>query len=145
MHSEEYHSSFAERPPFARGHRHGPQGPHAHGWGDRPRFSGRPGFGPPRWGWQRPPFAHGPRPFGPPWRHGEWHRDPAREQAHAALRSLRPTIAGLIGLAHAAEPSQVEAIQAVLHDARRRIAAILAESGPAPMSRPAADTGITMF
>lgn len=124
-------------PHFAGGWR----GPHRHWWGGSPWFGGW--GGPRRWGWGRPPFG-GPPHFGPP---GAWGRrgpHPEREQRWATMGTLRPAVGSLIALIRAAEPSDVQAIEGVLADARRRIAAILAESQPTtPSARQTSDHSAT--
>ena len=134
----------------------GPRGPHAHRHDAQPHAeAGHAGFGPQGWDGPRPPFAHGgpgfeppfvrghhfggpfghghggPR-FGGPWgRHGR-HGGPEREARGEAFRTLRPSVEGLVALLRASDPAQAGQIKAVLDDARRRIAAILAETLSTP-------------
>ena len=114
----------------------------------------RSDFGPWGWGGPRPPFAHGGPGFMPPfarghhfggpfghggprfgggsWGRHSWHGGPEREARGEAFRTLRPSVGNLIALLRASDPAQASQIKAVLDDARRRIAAILAETPSAP-------------
>ena len=127
---------FNEHPHFTHNHPDqptgrgwgGPRGPHAHRHDAQPHAeAGHAGFGPQGWGGPRPPFAHG----GPWGRHGR-HGGPEREARGEAFRTLRPSVEGLIALLRASDPAQAGQIKAVLDDARRRIAAILAETPSTP-------------
>jgi len=79
------------------------------------------------------PFGHGgPRFGGGPWgRHGQ-HGGPEREARSEAFRTLRPSVGNLIALLRASDPAQAGQIKAVLDEARRRIAAIMAETPSSP-------------
>jgi len=127
---------FNEHPHFTHNHPDqptgrgwgGPRGPHAHRHDAQPHAeAGHAGFGPQGWGGPRPPFAHG----GPWGRHGR-HGGPEREARGEAFRTLRPSVEGLVALLRASDPAQAGQIKAVLDDARRRIAAILAETPSTP-------------
>ena len=82
-------------------------------------------------------FGHhgrwGDRHFGPPWaqRHDE------------GDSPLRGSVFALLALVRAAQPGQEESVRAVLDEARRRIAAIFAESVPATPTSAKEDRDIT--
>lgn len=74
----------------------------------------------------------GPRFGGGPWGRHSRHGGSGREPRGEAFRTLPPSVGNLIALLRASDPAQAGQIKAVLDDARRRIAAILAETPSTP-------------
>lgn len=129
MYPTDFESPQQGRPPFRGGFRK-PNAPQFH-WERHARQE----CGPAHHGRAHAPFAPWPQRFGPPWRRDDRQRGP-RGGGPARFAAIRPHIGSLIALVHAAEPHQLEAVQSVLADARRRIAAILAEERPATPAQP---------
>jgi len=96
-----------------------------------------PGRGPRAWGDWPSSEGRGDRRDGPPWRRGEWGREWGRDRGpwqgpgREGARGLRHDIQTIVALVRAADARQIDEVRAVLADARKRIAAILAEAQPA--------------